>query len=102
MFIYYKLTLEVNPVKLLDTIIILNSEGVVSTQVYQKESKQAVPWVFKSRKGYKLNTISADLHRSRKIESNLISKSEQSKQNTSKLDIHGDLSKISFEILLHL
>ena len=34
-----KLTIEVNPEKLLDTIIILNSEGVVSTQVYQKENK---------------------------------------------------------------
>ena len=29
-----KLTIEVNPVKFLDTKIILNSEGVVTTQIY--------------------------------------------------------------------
>ena len=48
-----KLTIEVNPVKLLDTKIILNDEGVVTTQVYQKENKKAVSWVPKIRKRYK-------------------------------------------------
>ena len=65
-----KLTIGVNPVKLLDTKIILNNEGVVTTQVYRKENKKAVPWMSKIRKRYKRNTISGDLHRSRKIVSN--------------------------------
>ena len=42
-----KLTIEVNPGKLLDTKIILNNEGVVTTQVYQKENEKAIPWVSK-------------------------------------------------------
>ena len=65
-----KLTVEVNPVKFLDTTIILNNEGVVTTQVYRKENKKAVPWISKIPKRYKRNTISGDLHRSRKIASN--------------------------------
>ena len=65
-----KLTIEVNPVKFLDTKVILNNEGVVKTQVYRKENKKVVPWVSKISKRYKRNTISGDLHRSRKIASN--------------------------------
>ena len=65
-----KLTIEVNPVKFLDTKIILNNEGVVKTGLHRKENKKAVPWVSKISKGYKRNTISGDLHRSRKIASN--------------------------------
>ena len=65
-----KLTIEVNPEKCLDTKILLNNEGVVTTQVYRKENKKAVPWVSKIPKRYKRNTISGDLHRSRKIASN--------------------------------
>ena len=64
-----KLTIEVNPEKFLDTKIILNNEGVVTTQVYRRENK-AVPWVSKIPKRYQRNTISGDLHRSRKIASN--------------------------------
>ena len=67
-----KLTLEVNPEKFLDTKILLNNEGVVTTQVYRKENKKAVPWVSKIPKRYKRNTISRDLHRSRKIVSNFV------------------------------
>ena len=37
-----KLATEVNPVKFLDTRIILNNEGVVAPQVYRKENKKAV------------------------------------------------------------
>ena len=59
-----KLTTEVNPVKFLDTKIILNNEVVVTTQIYLNENKKAVPWVFKIPKRYKRNTISGDLHRS--------------------------------------
>ena len=65
-----KLTIEVNPEKFLDTKILLNNEGVVTTQVYRKENKKAVPWVSKIPKRYKRNTISGDLHRSRKVASN--------------------------------
>ena len=65
-----KLTIEVNPVKFLDTKIILNDEDVVTTQVYQKENKKAVPWVPKIPKRYKRNSFFEDLHRSRKIASN--------------------------------
>ena len=65
-----KLTTEVNPVKFLDTKIILNNNGVVATQVYRKENRKAVPWVSKIPKRYKQNTISGDLHRSTKIASN--------------------------------
>ena len=48
----------------------MNNEGVVTTQVYEKENKKAVPWVSKIPKRDKRNTISGDLHRSRKIASN--------------------------------
>ena len=68
-----KLTIVVDPVKFLDKKIIFNIfhhyEGVVTTQVYRKEYKKAVPWVPKISKRYKRNTISRDLHRSRKIAS---------------------------------
>ena len=62
-----KLTVEVNPEKFLDTKILLKNEVVVTTQVYRKENKKTVPWVSKIPKKYKQNTISGDLHRSRKI-----------------------------------
>ena len=62
-----KLTIEVNPERFLDTKILLNNEVVVTTQVYRKENKKAVPWASKIPKRYKRNTISGDLHRSRKI-----------------------------------
>ena len=65
-----KLTIEVNPVKFLGTKIILNNEDVVATQIYRKENEKVVIWVFKIPKRYKRNTISGDLHRSRKIASN--------------------------------
>ena len=56
-----KLTIEVNPEKFLDTKILLKNEGVVTTQVYRKENKKAVPWVSKIPKRYKRNTISGDI-----------------------------------------
>ena len=65
-----KLTREVNPVKFLDAKIILKNEGKVTTQIYRKKNKAAVPWVPKIPKRYKRNTISGDLNRSRKIASN--------------------------------
>ena len=48
----------------------MNSEGVVTTQIYQKENKKDVTCVSKITKRYKQNIISGDLHRSRKIASN--------------------------------
>ena len=65
-----KLTIEVNLEKFLDTKIILNNDGVVTTQVYRKENKKTVPWVSKIPKRYKRNIISGELHRSRKLASN--------------------------------
>ena len=59
----------INPEKLLDTKIVLNNKSVVTTQVYRKENKKAVPWVSKIPKRYKQNTISGYLHISRKIAS---------------------------------
>ena len=38
-----KLTIKVNPVKFLNKKVILNNEGVATTQVYRKENKKAVP-----------------------------------------------------------
>ena len=79
-----KLTIEVNPVKFLGTKIILDNEGVVKTQVYRKENKKTVPWVSKVPKRYKRNTISGDLHRSRKIASNFAIKIRASKAKYNK------------------
>ena len=46
-----------------------------------------------------LQGIYIDLEKQHQIST---SKLEQSKQNTTKLDIHGNLSEVSFEISLHL
>ena len=56
-----KLTIEV---KFLVTKIILNNDGVVTTQVCQKENKKIVPLVSEIPKRYKRNTIPGDFHRS--------------------------------------
>ena len=98
-----KLTIEANPEMFLDTKIILNNNGVVTTQVYRKENKKTVPWVSKILKRYKRNTISGDLHRSRKIASNFdIEIRAMKAKYIAKLDIHDDLSKVPFGISLHL
>ena len=78
----------------------MNSEGVVATQIYQKENKKDVTCVSKIPKRYKQHIISGDLHKSRKMASNF--DIEQSKQNTTKLEIGGNLWKVPFEILLYL
>ena len=59
-------------------------------------------YISKFPKRYKRNTTSGDLHRYKKIQLVLALRSEQSQQNTTKLDIHDSLSKMSFEISLHL
>ena len=48
----------------------MNSEGVVATQIYQKENKKDVTCVSKIPKRYKQHIISGDLHKSRKMASN--------------------------------
>ena len=48
-----KLTTEVNPGKFLDTKIILKNEGVLATQVYEKENKKMIHWVSKITKRHK-------------------------------------------------
>ena len=94
------LSIEINPEKFLDTKIILNNERIVTTQEYQKEKKK--DWVSKIPKRYKRNITSTGLLNLEKQHQISTSKSEQSKQNTTKLDTHSNLSKVSFEILLHL
>ena len=93
-----KLTIEINPEKFLDTKTLLKNEGVVTTQVYQKENMKAVPCVSKIPKRYKRNTISGDLHRYRKIASNFDIEIRAIKAKYNKAGYHGDLSKILFEI----
>ena len=61
-----KLTTEVNPEKFLNKKIILNNDGVVTTQVYRQENKKDAPCVSEILTRYKRNTISGGFHRSRK------------------------------------
>ena len=65
-----KLTIEVNPNKFLDTEIIDN-KGAIETKVYRKTTKLPVPWALNIPKWYKRNTINTDLHRAKRIASNL-------------------------------
>ena len=65
-----KLTIEVNPNRFLDTQIVLNQDGTVTTSVVRKETQLPIPWVTKAPKRYKRNTIIGDLHRSKRISSN--------------------------------
>ena len=65
-----KLTIEINPNKFLDTEIIDN-EGAIETKVYRKTTKLPVPWALNIPKWYKRNTINTDLHRAKRIASNL-------------------------------
>ena len=48
-----KLTVELNPQNFLERKIILNNGGVVTTQVYLKENKVAVPWISKIPRRHK-------------------------------------------------
>ena len=61
-----KLTIEENPSKFLDTHIIKHKSSF-TTQVYRKETKLPIHWSSCVPKRYKRNTINGDLHRSKRI-----------------------------------
>ena len=65
-----KLTVEINPSKFLDTEI-TSKNKVIQTKVYRKPNKMPIPWSSNVPKRYKRNAINGDLHRSKKISSNL-------------------------------
>ena len=65
-----KLTLEINPNKFLDTDIILTNQGI-ETQVYNKSKQLPVHWSSKVPYKYKTNAITGELHRAKRIASNL-------------------------------
>ena len=95
-------TIEVNPKKFLNTKIVLNNERVVTAQVYRKENKEPAPWIPRIPKRYKRSRNSRtciDLERKHQL---LILRLKLSKQNTAHQDIQDDLSKVLFEISLHL
>ena len=62
-------TVEVNPVKFLDTRLEF-VDGTAVTSVNIKETKLPIPWSSKVPKRYKRNTITGDLHRAQRIGSN--------------------------------
>ena len=64
-----KLTIEVNPSKVLNTKF-TNINGTYKFNVYRKNTKLPSPWTSKTPKRYKRNTINGDLHRSKRISSN--------------------------------
>ena len=63
-----KLTVEINPVKFLDTKIICEN-GTCKTEVFRKETKITPHWSSAVPKKYKRNTINGDLSRAHKISS---------------------------------
>ena len=63
-----KLTIEVNPSKLLDTEITIKN-GIIETSVVVRESKLLDHWSSTVSKKYKRNAILGDLHRVHKISS---------------------------------
>ena len=70
---YYKnikLTIEINPIKFLDTHL-HNKDGTYVTKVYRKEAKIPAHWSSQIPKRYKRNSIKVDLHRAKKISTNL-------------------------------
>ena len=64
-----KLTIEINPIKFLDTHL-HNKDGTYVTKVYRKEAKIPAHWSSQIPKSYKRNIIKVDLHRTEKISTN--------------------------------
>ena len=64
-----KLTIEVNPSKILDTKL-TNINGTYKFNVYWKNTKLPLPWTSNTPNRYKRNTVNGDLHRSKRISSN--------------------------------
>ena len=61
-----KLTIEISPVKFLDTKLV-NLNGKIEIKVYRKLNKLPVPWSSNIPKRYKRNVINGDLHRAKRI-----------------------------------
>ena len=64
-----KLTIEINPIKFLDTHL-HNKDGTFVTKVYRKETKIPAHWSSQIPKRYKRNSIKVDLHRAKNISTN--------------------------------
>ena len=62
-------TVEVSPIKFLDTHILLDDNGSCQTKVYRKPNKYPVHWSSKIPLRYKRNAIIGDLYRSKRISS---------------------------------
>ena len=62
------LTIEVNLSMFLD-IKLTKTNGTYKFNVYRKNTKLPSPWMSKTSKRYKRNTINGDLHRSKRISS---------------------------------
>ena len=81
------LTIEVNPCKFLDTKII-NNKGNITTEDFRKISKLPVHWSSRVPKLYKRNAVIGDLHRSKRISSNLKWRLKQLDENFEMLITH--------------
>ena len=64
-----KLTIEINPIKFLDTHL-HDKDGTYVTKVYRKEAKIPAHWSSQIPKRYKRNSIKIDLHLAKKISTN--------------------------------
>ena len=64
-----KLTIEINPIKFLDTHL-HNKDRTFVTKVYRKETKIPAHWSSQIPKRYKRNSIKVDLHRAKNISTN--------------------------------
>ena len=64
-----KLTIEINPIKFLDTHL-HNKDGTFVTKVYRKETKIPAHGSSQIPKRYKRNSIKVDLHRTKNISTN--------------------------------
>ena len=69
-----KLTIEVNPSKILDTKLI-SINGAYKFNVYQKNTKLFSPWTSKTPKRHRRNKINGDLHRSKEYHQTFTKKS---------------------------
>ena len=56
-----KLTIEISPIKFLDTHL-HNKDGIYVTKIYRKEVKVSAHWSSQIPKRYKRNSIKVDLH----------------------------------------
>ena len=64
------LTIEINPIKFLDTHLHNKDGTFVVTKVYRKETKIPAHWSSQIPKRYKRNSIKVDLHRAKNISTN--------------------------------